>query len=191
VPGRRHRFRAALTAFVAATTLAGCVGAIDRSDFDDEIKRRGGGLTSDLTVDAFAALGERTGATDPELLHLTISLPSRVVSFEARDPQRRDQVDGYTFRGGDLSDGDPVQVTGSEPLEARTFRASELPALTDLESLADEALAALGFADSYVSSVGVWGTTNPPEITLSVESPRSRGSVRFTGDGTLIEAVRQ
>lgn len=133
----------------------------------------------------------RTGTTDPELLRLTISLPSRVVSFAARNPQLRDQVDSYTFRGGDLSAGEPVQVTGSTPLEAQTFRVSELPALSELEPLADEAIAELGFADSYVTSVGVQGTTNPPEITLSVESPRSRGSVRFAGDGTLIEAVQQ
>jgi hypothetical protein len=113
------------------------------------------------------------------------------VVLQARDPRQRRNVDRYVSRGGGLGDPEPVQVGASDDLDARTFRPSELPALGDLERLADEAIDALGFEDSYVDAIDVGVRDGAAVLAVHVSSPRSVGTAVFDGAGTLLGAAPQ
>ena len=180
-----------MLAIVTALAVTGCVGAIDRRDFEAEIERRGGGVTSDLVAAPLDRLGDELGVEDPELLSLSISPLSRTVVIEVRDPARRRNVDRYVSRGGGLDDPEPVQVSASDDLDARTFRPSDLPALGDLEDVADQAIDALRFEDAHVDSINVGLRNGDPILTVHVSSPRSVGTAVFDADGTLLGAEQQ
>jgi hypothetical protein len=171
--------------------VTGCVGATDRADFEAEIQRRGGGVTSELAAEPLDRLRDELGVEDPELLALSIAPLTRTVVLQARDPRQRRNVDRYVSRGGGLGDPEPVQVGASDDLDARTFRPSELPALGDLERLADEAIDALGFEDSYVDAIDVGVRNGAPVLAVQVSSPRSVGTAVFDGAGTLLGAAPQ
>lgn len=178
-------------ALAALLGLPACIGATDRSDFEAEIERRGGGVTSELAAEPLGLLREELGVDDPELLALSISPLTRTVVLQVRDPALRRHVDRYVARGGSLDDPEPVQISASDDLDARTFRPSQLPALGDLEGLADQAIAALQFEDAYVDSIEVGLRNGAPVLTVHVSSPRSVGTAVFDGAGTLLGAAQQ
>lgn len=182
-----------MTALAVAASLgvSGCVGATDRADFEAEIERRGGGVTSELAAQPLDRLRDALDVDDPELLLLSISPLTRTVVLEVRDPVQRRNVDRYVSRGGGLDDPEPVQVSASDNLDARTFRPSELPALGDLEGLADEAIAALGFQDAHVDAISVGLRNGDPVLSVHVTSPRSVGTAVFDGAGNLLGAAQQ
>jgi hypothetical protein len=183
-----------MTALAIATALAftGCIGATDRSDFEAEIERRGGGVTTDLAAEPLDRLRDELGVDDPELLSLSIAPLTRTVVLQVRDPAQRRNVDRYVSRGGGaFDDPEPVQISASDDLDARTFRPSQLPALGDLEELADQAITALRFEDAYVDAIDVGLRNGAPVFTVHVESPRSVGTAVFDGAGTLLGAAQQ
>ena len=182
-----------MTALAIATALGltGCIGATDRSDFEAEIERRGGGVTSELAAEPLERLRDELGVDDPELLELSITPLTRTVVLQVRDPARRRNVDRYVFRGGALEDPEPVRISAADDLDARTFRPSQLPALGDLEGVADQAIAALRFEDAYVDSIGVGLRNAAPVLTVHVSSPRSVGTAVFDRAGTLLGAAQQ
>lgn len=187
-----RRSTALAGALVAVAVLAGgCVGVTDRDEFDAMIDARGGGATSDLGLEAIAAVAERIGAEDLEMTQLTINPGGRIVVIEARDPGERQNLDRWIYRSrGGLDDPEPVQVSAADDLDARTFRASQLPALARVEELSDATFAALELDAASVESIVGTVVQGSPILLLSVESPRARGAARFTGDGTLLEAAR-
>jgi hypothetical protein len=192
VAGGRAR-RGSITALAIATALglAACIGATDRSDFEAEIERRGGGVTSELAAEPLERVRDELGVDDPELLALSITPLTRTVVLQVRDPARRRNVDRYVFRGDALDDPEPVQISAADDLDARTFRPSQLPALGDLEGLADQAIGALRFEDAYVDSIDVGLRNGAPVMTVHVSSPRSVGTAVFDGAGTLLGAAQQ
>lgn len=190
-PGRVRRGALTAVAVVVVLGATGCIGATDRSDFDAEIQRRGGGVTSELVTEPLARLRDAVGVDDPELLALSISPADRTVVFEVRDPRLRRNVDRYTSRGGGLGAPDPVRISATDDLDTRSFRASELPALDELETVADAAIAALQFEDGYVNSIDVGLSDGAPVLTVHVSSPRSQGVAVFDRSGTLLGATPQ
>lgn len=171
---------------IAMALVTGCVGAIDRSEFESEVRHRGGGVTSELTVDPLDALRSRIDDPDPELLSMSISPLQRTMVMEVRDPVQRRNVDRYVSRNGGLDSPEPVQVSAADDLDRRSFRLSELPVLTDLERLADDSIAEFGFADAYVDVTQVAVFNGTPVLRVRVESPRSAGWASFDGSGALI-----
>lgn len=171
--------------------LAGCIGSIDRAEFEDVVRSRGGGVTAEQTLDGLDALRAAVDTDDVEALHLSITPANRFIVAEVRDPRQREHVDRHVVRGGSVDDPEPVRTSVDDLLEAETFRISQLTLLAELDDVAAEAIAALGFADDgYVTSIYVSGSNRPLEVRFSVESPRAAGTVSFTADGELIEAVR-
>lgn len=174
----------------AALALTGCIGRTSRSEFQGVIESRGGGATSDLTVDAFAQLRAELGVDDPELLRLAISPNDRRVTMDVRDPARPDFADTYRWTNGEIEEPDPLQVGADGVAEGSTFHISEVPALVQLEDLVDETFEALAIPGAYVVSITVNGMVSPLEISVEVDSERMRGSATFDADGNLVEAVR-
>ena len=189
--GRARRSSAWALTVATALAASGCIGATDRRDFEAEIERRGGGVTSELVADPLDRLRAEIGVNDPELLSLTVSPLTRTVVMEVRDPTRRRNVDRYVSRGGRLDDPEPVRISASDDLDARTFRPSDLPALDDLEGVADRAIEALEFGDAHVDSINVGVRNGAPVLSVHVSSPRSVGTAVFDGDGALLGAAQQ
>lgn len=169
--------------------LAGCVGATERGDFEAEVQRRGGGVTTALVAGPLDRLRHALGVDDPQLLSLLAIPGDRIVVIEARDPDQPRHVDRYRSANGGLGSPEPVQVSARDDLDGRSFRVSDLPVLDDLESVADAAIAALGFAGSYVTSISTERHAGQRVLVVQVSSPRAEGTVTFSSTGDLLSAV--
>ena len=87
------------TAVVAAIGLTGCIGATDRSDFDEEVRSRGGGVTVDwiaesmdivaVSVGVFALSSAAIGAALSMVIvtvAVSVSVPSLIVYVKVSTP---------------------------------------------------------------------------------------------------------
>ena len=176
--------------FALAAIASGCIGVVDRDEFDALVDSRGGGLSNDLVVDALARVSARVDTTDLELTELTVSPGSRTVVMTVRDPVRRDQLDRYVVSGSAIREVAPVRVSADDDLDARAFRVSSAPVLFDLEAAGDRALDELGFEGGHVESASVRVGQGEAQLSLSISSPRAQGFAIFGGDGALREARR-
>ena len=173
---------------VAAVT-SGCIGAIDRADFDDEVRARGGGISSQWIDDSVEAAADRLGVvtTDEiELLTLTIDGTNRVVTVSARRGDRPDFVDSVVVSEGEVVAVTPIQDADQLPLDDLTIRLGDLP-IDQLERLTDEAVDAFGADDGFVTGIRVALENGEPTLAIDLESSRRTGTAVFAADGTLIE----
>ena len=181
---------------VGALLLAGCVGTVDRSDFEAEIQARGGGFDQAMVIDAVDGVAARVGTDEFEITRLTANPMAGLVTMQVRDPRAPDQLDDYTFRRGSLESVDPVQVSAADDLDADAFPIAGF-ALDRLDDMVDDALDAYDTDGGYVDGVSLVrvGTTEAGQgvgaVQLQLESPRSSAVARFTPGGELISLERQ
>ncbi|MEV0767314.1 hypothetical protein [Nocardia salmonicida] len=209
-------FRVLVCLIVLGSTSA-CVGAVDRADFEDQLRSRGGGLVSALPQDAIAALTQRTGVTDVEanLIILTppnstqfrLTLddqPAQITRFMADDavlaaraptvrlrvrpPDRSRQLDDYSFTLGELSAPRPVRVSAFDDLDGEDFTVSEVPGLSRVEEIVDTALARSELPDGQVTVIVVSRFGREIRIVANVLSPRSELVVEFDRTGAFLRA---
>lgn len=175
----------------AALLLTGCVGTVDRSEFEAEIRARGGGFDQDLVVDAVDDIAARVGTGDFEITSLSAVPLSNVVSMQVRDPRAPAQLDDYAFREGSLTSSEPVQVSATDDLGARALPITAF-AVDGLDAMVDEALAEYGTEGGYVDLVtfviapAPEGAEPQGTIRLGLESPRSTATATFTAAGELV-----
>ncbi|ANQ73124.1 hypothetical protein G9U53_01770 [Rhodococcus sp. D-46] len=167
---------------LAATSLSGCIGAVDRMDFDNQMRERGGGMTSELVRGGFDSLAHRYGVDAVSVTSIDIS-PIETLGVTVRDPGKPTQLDRFSFDGVILGEPSPVQVSVTDDLDARSFTLDQVPALTNLEKLVDDALENSGVDDGEVTGISV-SRTEAIRASVMVESPRSRALVVFEPDGT-------
>lgn len=174
-----------LLGLAAAVLLTGCAGSIGRGSFDEEVQSRGGGLGSDLPLDALDALEEELG---DDVVLRSVNLTAGQGVFEVRVPGSRQNVDSYRFGtsglyGGEgLSDPTPVP-TGGTPLEPTLFRAERI-AFDELDDMVDEALEEADLEDGYAQSVSINRSPGErPTITVTVANERETVPVEFSADG--------
>ena len=103
---RRRRTASLAAIFVVVAT--GCVGSVDRDEFNRIVQERGGGLSQALVIDAVTALEDELGV-DP-LVVQSIVATNETVTIEAVSPQFPDEIDRFTFSDGDLSDPNPASA---------------------------------------------------------------------------------
>lgn len=168
--------------------VGGCVGTTDREEFDEIIQERGGGFTSELPLDAVAAVASDLGVEDIAVRSISITPPSEMVVMEVRDPSVPANLDRYVVRRGEVDEVEPVRLSATDDLDATTFLASEV-ALDRIEEMVDSALARFDPA-GYVTSMSVGGTSGSLTIHMSLESPRATATATFTGAGELVEVTR-
>jgi hypothetical protein len=188
-----------LAAFAVAAilVLSGCIGAIEREEFEAEMRARGGGFDESTVFDAADAVGDRLGTTDFEITKLGANPSSDIVTMQVLDPRNPKNVDDYTIRGGSIHSVSPVRVSVRDDGESTAFRIRSV-ALDELNEMADEALAEYDTEGGHVSMVSIRANRavdNPevvePRIFFSLESTRSRATAHFQADGTLISVDPQ
>lgn len=214
---RRRLTWAALCLVVVA--VSGCVGAVDRADFEQRMRARGGGLVGALPRDAIAALRSRLGdndidanvllltAPDSEQFRLVLDdQPTQVSRFLAdrddlgsreptlrirvRHPEGSRQLDDYSYALGALSAPRPVRVSAFDDLDGEDFPITDVPGLSRLEAVVDIALARSGLADGTVSVIVVSRFGRDIRMVANVVSPRSEMIAEFDRTGAFLR-IRQ
>ncbi|WP_327152092.1 hypothetical protein [Nocardia sp. NBC_01329] len=208
-------FRVLLCLTVLGST-SGCIGAVDRADFEDRIRTRGGGLVSALPQAAIAALAQRIGAGDPEVNVILLTAPNstqfRLVlndqpaqvtdflagsDFTAREPTVRLRVrppgrprvlDDYSFTLGDLSAPRPVRVSSFDDLDGENFTISEVPGLSRIEDIVDTARIHSEIPDGQVTALVVSRFGRDIRIVANVASARSEVVAEFDRTGAFLRA---
>jgi len=174
---------------MACAVLVGCIGATDRSEFNAEVRARGGGLTTEWVDEALSLVADEVGAPSPdalELLTMTISTSSRAVTVQARRGDRPDFVDTVTVVEGEVLAVQPMQDADELPLDELVIRVDELP-LADVDELGDRALAEFGEEEAFVDSIRISIFNSEHRIDVDVESERRTGRIRFDVDGNVVE----
>lgn len=198
---------------LVALVASGCVGAITRDEFDDELRSRtlsagadapgATGAEGSASPDPDGPLGtagsfpqiaiaevlERTGGDDLEVTQMTFNFDELFATIEARNPTAPDEFDMYVFVDARYQGSEPVQRTSADGLEERLFAVSAIP-FDRLDDMAATALDELGQPDGRVTSI-TWASIIPGEVevVVGVESERSRETVRFALDGELVRGL--
>lgn len=184
--GRRSMATAMSSALCAALMATGCVGAASRTEFEDMVRERGGGVSATAVSDVLDDLRTRSGADDPDVRMLRFNFDATTAVLEVRNPARPDDLDRYTYRNDQHVSTEPVRLSADDDLDELTVALSTYP-LADIERIADEALAAFDSDGGYVTAITVGSFGPPPVIRVDVESPRSSGTATFDPDGRLTE----
>ncbi|WP_040743270.1 hypothetical protein [Nocardia tenerifensis] len=216
---RRSGLAAVLGALLVAVTTTGCLGAVDRADFEHDLRSRGGGLVSALPAAAFDTLRRRLDTaelhasvvllTAPESGTMSFSVPAgspqvgrffdenrslltqdSAVHLRLRVPARPDQQDDYTFANGALHGPKPVHVSAFEDPDSEMFDVRDVSGLLRLEEVLDAALAQAAIENGSVTSVLVHRVGPDPMMTVDVTSPRTTVLVRFDRAGTYLGKSR-
>jgi hypothetical protein len=200
-------------------TTTGCIGAVDRGDFEDIVHERGGGLVSTLPDEAIAALRERLSVNDFQVGVIMLTAPNSsqfrlvvpdqpdqltrfldgkhdfagpqaVARMRIRVPQQPEQLDDYTFTHGALSTPSPVRVAASDDLDGESFAVSEVTGLSRVEEIVDTAITRSGLDNGYVSVILVNRFGRDVLITVNVISPRAEAIAQFDSNGAFIRVQR-
>ncbi|MFN8022578.1 MAG: hypothetical protein U0Q03_13710 [Acidimicrobiales bacterium] len=187
--GRRGRGTLARRTLVATFALgsvvvvAGCVGSIDRTEFDDLVHERGGGLSGDLVVAGLTAIADESD--DPSVAVYSITLTSNTVSFSVQSPDFDDEVNGWTYLlNGDLlgPDPEPNIDSGGAPV---TFDASAVD-VEALEDSIDQAVEQTSVRRGWASSASLFAEPGGGfELRVNITNDRADETFVFGSDGTL------
>lgn len=177
---------------VVAVVAGGCVGAIDRSDFDEEVRRRGGGISAAWIDESLTAASEAlavASSDDLEFLTLTINGTSRSLTINARRGDQPDFVDSVTVREGVVFAVAPIQDADELPLDDLLMGLDETP-IREIEAVVDRALAEFDEPDAFVQTINVSLRDGAASTTVRLSSARRTGSVVFDGVGDPVEVER-
>ncbi|MFI7667273.1 hypothetical protein [Nocardia sp. NPDC049526] len=210
---RRRWLRAALCLVVLSA--GGCVGAVERGDFEQGLRARGGGLVHGLTDSAVTAVRERLGAADFQANVILLTAPNSTqfrlvlsdqpdqvtrffsawpdptarqaaVRLRVRDPDGSRRLDDYSFTLGALSAPQPVRVSAFDDIDGEGFAVSEVPGLAHIEDIVDSALARSELADGQVTVIVVSRFGREIRIVANVTSPRTDMVAEFDRTGALL-----
>lgn len=181
-----------LVLVVVAIALSGCIGAVDRSEFDAEVRRRGGGVTTDWIIESFDSVAVSvagTSASDLVLMSFNVNTANRTVTAVARRVDRPDFVDVVIVRQGDVVSTSPMQDADDLPLDDLTVPFTALP-MDRIESLTDRALEEFGEVDGFASGILLQADAAGHYVTVKLESARQTADALFALDGTFRELER-
>lgn len=178
--------RRLLAVIGAALVLTAC-GGTSRTDFEEEIQSRGGGLGSTLALEALDALEIELGEVPPLR---SFTMTNGQVTMEVLVPGTNDQVDSYRYGtsglygGGGLSDPTPVAGVGEAPALRRSLFRAERVAFDDFDQVVDTAIEEADLEGGYAQTLRVDRSTERARITVNVTSPRESVQAPFRADGT-------
>lgn len=175
---------------MVAAAVSSCVGAIDRADFDAEVRSRGGGVSSSWIDESLEAAATALGVADPDqlqVLTLSIDAQNRSLTVTARRGDRPEFVDTVAVRETEVIATTPIPDADDLPLDDLTTTLGDLP-IDRIEELSDTALESFD-SDAFVTGVIVGTTDGDPTITVSIGSERQTGQVVFDAGGTVLEVT--
>lgn len=188
---------------------SGCVGAITRDEFRDELARRtlvGGetgddiesgadidgapaGLAGSFPERGVAQVLEHLGSDDVEVSMMTFDLATLFGTLEGRDPARPDEVDLYVFVDAQLASIEPVQLDAGarDRFDEMSFPVSSVR-FDELDAQLEEARAIFGDPDGEITTL-TWMAFVPgrPELIVRVATDRRAETIRFDLDGQVVE----
>ena len=179
------RWAAAPVALGAVLALGGCIGAVDRHDFNRLVEQRGGGLVSALPQGGIAALRSRLGVSDFNVVSVSLTASGQRADFYVRQPGRPDREDSYSYAQGRLGAPNPVRLPAGSA-DDDSFPISQATALGRVEEVVDAALAKTGFENARVTTVAVALADGDIRVTAQVDSPRSAAAVLFDKTGAFV-----
>lgn len=177
---------------VVTIVLTGCIGAVDRSEFDAEVRARGGGVTTDWIAESFDLVAAEAGATSADqlsVLSVRVDPPIRSTTISARRADRPDFVDVVSVRDGEVVSVSPIQDADNLPLDDITFSLSSVP-VEMFEALTDQAIVEFAETDGFVDAITISYDGFAPVIKLEMESARRTANAVFTLDGVFVEIER-
>ena len=149
-----------------------------------------GRWTADYLAQAFTAINQKVGANPADYVDVSLSGYSLLV--KAINPQKRQNVDEYTYDGTGVKVA-PVDVSSSEPgaVEESAFKSDTLKPDV-LAKVMGSAVNDSGLDGVHVASVSVekfFANDSAPVIQVSVEGPRGHKAVRYEMNGQFKEVV--
>ena len=217
--GGRHRrpgIRWAVAVLASGSILAtGCVGSVDRDEFNRVVQERGGGLSQELVIEAVDAL-ERELDVDPLIVQAIVAT-NEVVTIDAASTEFPGEFDRYSYQGGelgeptpagqiptvsipdlpegveipaelqDLLDGAAGDETGGDT--GPSFPVNDV-ALDQLDRIVDSAIAAAGLREGYARTLTITSLTGEgPRIRVNVTNDRIDVTLTYGPDGRPEEAA--
>ncbi|HSL56779.1 MAG TPA: hypothetical protein VK866_02955 [Acidimicrobiales bacterium] len=160
------------------------MGSIDRGEFADVVRSRGGGLSGDLLVDAVQRVEDRVGA--PVLVrratldHLSVSL---TVSTSDRPEESDDWIVGGSVRG-------PLPASNLDDDQQRQwFTVSALDPET-IETAIDAAVADSDIRDAWASGARFDAAGEDTFVaTVTVTNQRGSESWTFGPEGRAVRSA--
>ncbi|MFI6169740.1 hypothetical protein ACIBCN_23375 [Nocardia sp. NPDC051052] len=215
MPHRRPCLVALCGAVLIAVTTTGCLGAVDRADFEKVIQARGGGLVSALPSAAIDSLRQRLGTTEIHVSVIALTAPASnsfrlsmldqqppvtrfvdenhnlagqdpAAHLRIQVPTRPDQQDDYTFANGTLHGPTPVHVSAADHPDDEMFDVGDVSGLLRLEEVLDTAVTRAAVDGGYVTSVVVNRIGADVVMTVNVTSPRTTVVAQFDRAGTFL-----
>ena len=199
VPVKPAVARLGLLAVAIAIVAGACVGSVERGEFERIVRERGGGLSQDLVIDAVAALEDELGVD--ALMALSLVATNEVVTLEVVSPEFPDEIDLYTYRGGDLDGPEPVRSAPGvslpdlelqDPTESvgaagGTFVLDDV-ALDQLDVMVDLAIEDAGLRDGYAQNLTITAVGGEGiHIRVQVTNDRRDVTAIFGPGGRLLE----
>lgn len=176
--------------------LGACVGSIDRGEFDDEVRSRGGGLDGSLVSDGVDAVARDLGVEDIEVW--SVSIVPGAVTLQVRLPAQPDALDSYRYGtsgqygGRGLSEPQPLSTNSAyAEMESRVFDPTAV-GLDGLDEMVAEAIEAAGLDGGWASGASTTrGATPGADVVTAVTVTDERRTVvvTFGSDGTLLEVA--
>lgn len=176
--------------------LGACVGSIDRDDFDDEVRSRGGGLDGSLVSDGVDAVAGDLGVDGIEVWSVAV-LPGSV-TLQVRLPAQPDALDSYRYGtsgqygGRGLSEPQPLSTNSAfGDMETRVFDPTAV-GLDRLDEMVAEAIGAAGLDGGWASGATTTRGAAPGAdvvTAVTVTDERRTVVVTFGSDGTLLEVA--
>lgn len=176
---------------VVALVCTSCIGATDRSDFQEEVRERGGGVSTVLVTVALDAVRSQRPAGVLLLRRVQVNPVESSVVATVQDPNDPGVVDRYGVRNGKVVSVEPVRLSVRD--DAGSFPYSSVP-LDRIEEFADGALAAFQQPDAWIESFSIEldeQSESGLRLVFNVGTPRSFGHVIVDAAGEEYEVVRQ
>jgi hypothetical protein len=171
---------------VVAVVTTGCVGAIDRAEFETMINERGGGISGDMAERVLVEVASATDADDVDDLRVSsMTLGVAAASVSVRPPDFPTESDTWTLPlDRDLVGPNPN--SDDDPEEAFSFPGSLVDAEL-IEGVVDDAVERSTIRSAWAS--GVILSADAPDtmiIRVSITNDRSDETFVYDAAGNLV-----
>lgn len=166
---------------IAAIVATGCVGSIDRQEFESEARARGGGMSADRLIEAMDRIQRRSQTAELRVRTATISF--MMVDARVSTAERPEEVDVW-YLAGSL-----VGPTPGSNLDENELESYFVPSDLDedvIERAIDDALSQSSIRAPWASSVSfVPAPDGGYRATVLITNEREDEQWEFGPDGDV------